>query len=115
VKLGVARWPEKPREPDSLTSNCSVDKPSVMEGSNDLVQATATATDSYGHPLTYNWTATGGKISGNGPYARWESSGTAPGSYALTALVDDGAGKTSNCSASVMVLPKPAAPGGENK
>jgi hypothetical protein len=86
-----------------------------MEGSNDLVQATATATDSYGHPLTYNWTATGGKISGNGPYARWESSGAAPGSYALTALVDDGAGKTSSCSASVKVQPRPGAPAGENK
>ena len=115
AKLGFARWPEKPREPDSLTSSCSVDKPSVMEGSNDLVQATATATDSYGHPLTYNWTATGGKISGNGPYARWESNGAAPGSYVLTALVDDGAGKTSSCSASVTVQPKPTAPGGENK
>jgi hypothetical protein len=115
VKLGVARWPEKPREPDSLTSSCSVDKPSVTEGSNDLVQATATSTDSYGHPLTYNWTATAGKISGNGPYARWESTGAAPGSYTLTALVDDGAGKTSSCSASVTVLHKPAAPGGENK
>jgi hypothetical protein len=115
AKLGIARWPEKPREPDSLTSNCSVDKPSVMEGSNDLVQATATASDSYGHPLTYNWTATGGKISGNGPYARWESSGTAPGSYALTVLVDDGAGKTSSCSASVTILLKPVPPGGENK
>ena len=115
AKLGIARWPEKPREPDSLTSSCSVDKLSVVEGSNELVQATATATDSYGHPLTYNWTATGGKISGSGPYARWESSGTAPGSYALTALVDDGAGKTSSCSASVTVQPKPPGTGQGNR
>jgi hypothetical protein len=114
-KLAGAYWPEKPREPDSLTSSCSVDKPSVTEGSNDLVQATAAATDSYGHPLTYNWTATGGKISGSGPYARWESSGAAPGAYALTAHVDDGAGKTSSCSASVTVQPKPAAAGRENR
>jgi hypothetical protein len=108
-KLAGAYWPEKPREPDTLTSSCSVDKPSVIEGSNDLVQATATATDSYGHPLTYNWTATGGKISGSGPYARWESSGATPGTYTLTAHVDDGAGKTSSCSSSVTVQPKPAA------
>lgn len=108
VKLGVAYWPEKPREPDSLTSSCSVEKPSVMEGSNDLVQASAMATDAYGHPLSYNWTATGGKITGNGPYARWESSGVGAGTYSLVAHVDDGAGKTSSCSASVVVQPKPA-------
>jgi outer membrane protein OmpA-like peptidoglycan-associated protein len=108
AKLGVARWPEKPREPDSLTTSCAVDKQSVMEGSADLVQATATATDVYGHPLTYDWTATGGKISGSGPYARWESSGAAPGSYAMTVRVDDGAGKTASCSVSVKVQPKPA-------
>lgn len=109
AKLAGAYWPEKPREPDSLTVSCSVDKPSVMEGSNDLVQATATANDTYGHPLTYDWTATGGKISGSGPYARWESNGAASGSYSLTAHVDDGAGKTASCSSSVTVQPTPAA------
>jgi len=109
AKLAGAYWPENPREPDSLTATCSVDKPSVMEGSNDLVQATAVATDSYGHPLSYSWTATAGKISGSGPYARWESDGVAAGNYALTAHVDDGAGKTSSCSASITVQRKPAA------
>jgi hypothetical protein len=104
-KLGVAHWPEKLRAPDSLTSTCAVDKPSVMEGSTDVVQASAMATDDYGHPLSYSWTATGGKISGNGPYARWEPSGAAAGRYSLTVQVDDGAGKTSSCSTSVVVRP----------
>jgi outer membrane protein OmpA-like peptidoglycan-associated protein len=108
AKLAVAHWPEKPRVPDLLTSSCSVDKPSAMEGSNELVQATATANDSNGHPLTYNWTATGGTISGSGPYARWEPGSAAPGTYALTVNVDDGAGKTSICSTSVIVRPRPA-------
>ncbi|MGH9713950.1 MAG: hypothetical protein ACRD5M_11700 [Candidatus Acidiferrales bacterium] len=105
LKLAVAHWPEKPRVPDSLTSTCSVDKPSVMEGSNDLVQASVIATDAYGHPLSYSWSATGGKISGSGPYARWESSGAAAGNYSLTVQVDDGAGKTSSCTTSVVVRP----------
>jgi len=108
AKLAVAHWPEKPRVSDLLTSSCSVDKPSTMEGSNDLVQATAVANDSYGHPLTYSWTATGGAISGSGPYARWEPARAAPGTYALTVNVDDGAGKTSICSTSVIVRPRPA-------
>jgi outer membrane protein OmpA-like peptidoglycan-associated protein len=108
AKISGANWPEKPRPPDSLTSSCSVDKSSVLEGSNDLVQASATATDAWGHPLTYTWTATGGQISGSGPYVRWDSSGVGPGSYALTVHVDDGAGKTSTCSSTVTVQPKPA-------
>jgi outer membrane protein OmpA-like peptidoglycan-associated protein len=107
-KLAAARWPVKPREPDNLTSSCSVDKPSVMEGSSDVVQASATATDAWGHPLTYTWTATGGKIDGTGPYARWNPAGAGAGSYSLTAHVDDGAGMTSTCSSTVNVQPKPA-------
>jgi outer membrane protein OmpA-like peptidoglycan-associated protein len=107
VKVAGANWPEKARPPDTLTSSCSVDKSSVLEGSNDLVQATATATDAWGYPLTYTWTATGGQISGSGPYVRWDSTGVGPGTYALTAHVDNGAGKTSTCSTNVTVQPKP--------
>ena len=99
VKLAGAYWPEKPREPDVLTSSCSADKSSVVEGSNASVQTTASATDSWGHPLTYTWSANGGKITnGSSPYARWDSEGAAPGAYTLSLRVDDGTGKTSSCS-----------------
>jgi outer membrane protein OmpA-like peptidoglycan-associated protein len=111
VKLTGAYWPEKPREPDQLTSSCSADKSSVVEGSNEAVQTTATATDLWGHPLTYTWTANGGKITnGSSPYARWDSEGVAPGTYTLSLRVDDGAGKTSTCSTNVRVDPKPKPP-----
>jgi outer membrane protein OmpA-like peptidoglycan-associated protein len=111
VKLAGAYWPEKPREPDQLMSSCSADKSSVVEGSNVPVQTTATATDSWGHPLTYTWTANGGKITnGSSPYARWDSEGVAPGAYTLSLRVDDGAGKTSSCSTNVRVDPKPKPP-----
>jgi hypothetical protein len=106
AKLSGAYWPEKPGVPDSLTASCSVNKSSVIEGSSDLVEATATATDSYGHPLTYTWTATGGKMDGSGPYARWSAADAAAGNYTLTAQVDDGAGKTASCTAAVTVQPK---------
>jgi outer membrane protein OmpA-like peptidoglycan-associated protein len=82
-----------------------------VEGSNAAVQTTASATDSWGHPLTYTWTANGGKISnGSSPYARWDSEGAAPGNYTLTLRVDDGTGKTSSCSTNVRVDPKPKPP-----
>ena len=111
VKLAGAYYPEKAREPDVLTSSCSADKSAVVEGSNASVQTTASATDSWGHPLTYTWTANGGRITnGSSPYARWDSEGVAPGAYTLTLRVDDGAGKTSSCSAPVRVDPKPKPP-----
>jgi hypothetical protein len=106
IKVAAAHWPTKPLPPDSLTSSCSVNKPSVIEGSGDYVIASATATDTNGHPLTYMWTATAGQINGAGPYVRWDSTGVAAGSYTLTLRVDDGAGKTSNCSANVIVQPR---------
>ncbi|MGA9143470.1 MAG: PKD domain-containing protein, partial [Candidatus Acidiferrales bacterium] len=111
IKLAAARWPEKPREPDALTSSCSADRSAVVEGSNASVQTTASATDSWGHPLTDTWTANGGKITnGSSPYARWDSEGVAPGSYTLSLRVDDGTGKTSSCSVPVRVDPKPKPP-----
>ena len=110
IKVGTAFWPEKPLPPDSITSSCVVDKSSLMEGSNEGVVATATATDLNGRPLTYVWTASGGKISGVGSFVRWDSAGVAPGSYTLTSRVENGAGNTSSCSANVVVQPKPAPP-----
>src|ERR1700741_949748 len=111
VKLAGAYWPEKPREPDQLTSSCSADKSSVVEGSNAAVQTTANATDLWGHPLTYTWTANGGKITnGSSPYARWDSEGVGPGTYTLSLRVDDGAGEISSCSTNVRVDPKPKPP-----
>jgi outer membrane protein OmpA-like peptidoglycan-associated protein len=108
VKVAFARWPEKPLPPDNVTASCSAEKSSVMEGSNESVAATATATDAYGRPLNYTWTATGGKISGTGPYVRWDSSGAAAGKYSLSARVDNGAGNGASCSTTIAVQPKPA-------
>jgi|HubBroStandDraft_6_1064221.scaffolds.fasta_scaffold00282_13 hypothetical protein len=108
LKLSAARYPEEvhKRVPDTLSTTCSVDKPGITEGSNDAVQASAMARDSYGHPLSYTWTASGGAIAGTGPVARWDSTGVAAGSYTLSVHVDDGNGQTSACSTSVTVQPR---------
>lgn len=110
AKVGAAYWPEKPREPDVLTSSCSVDKSSVMEGSAEYAQASVNASDSYGYPLTYTWTASGGKITGTGPSVRWDPAGAAAGTVTLATRVDNGAGKTSSCSSTITVQPKPNPP-----
>src|ERR1700693_5574348 len=108
VKIAFARWPEKPLPPDSVTASCSAKKSSVMEGSNESVAATATATDANGRPLNCTWTASGGNISGTGPYVRWDLAGLGAGNYNLTARVDNGAGNNASCSTSIAVRPKPA-------
>jgi outer membrane protein OmpA-like peptidoglycan-associated protein len=108
VKIAFARWPEKPLPPDNVTASCSAGKSSVMEGSNESVAATATATDANGRPLNYTWTTSGGNISGTGPYVRWDSTGLSGGNYSLTARVDNGAGNNASCSTSITVRPKPA-------
>jgi outer membrane protein OmpA-like peptidoglycan-associated protein len=110
IKIGGAYWPEQPLPPDSVTASCAADKSSIMEGSNEAVVITATGTDANGRPLTYTWMASGGKISGVGPYVRWDSVGTAAGNYTITTRVDNGAGTSASCSATVAVQPKPAPP-----
>ncbi len=110
IKIGGAYWPEQPLPPDSVTASCAADKSSIMEGSNEAVVITATGTDANGRPLTYTWTASGGKVSGVGPYVRWDSVGAAAGNYTITTRVDNGAGTSSSCSANVAVQPKPAPP-----
>src|SRR3984885_8713261 len=108
VKIAFARWPEKPLPSDSVTASCSAEKSSVMEGSNEFVAATATATDANGRPLTYTSSASSGKIYGVGPFVRWDSTGLAAGNYSLTARVDNGAGNNASCSTSIAVRSKPA-------
>lgn len=56
------------------------------------LEVTCNATDRDGDPLSYNWSAEGGQISGTGPQVVW----TAPqevGMYDVTVVVDDGRGQ----------------------
>ena len=107
VKVGTVNWPEKVRPPDTMTTACSIDKNAVMAGSSDQLAASVRATDAYNHPLTYTWTATGGKIDGTGPDVHWGAGDAAPGTYTITARADDGHGNTSSCSEDVTVNARP--------
>lgn len=48
--------------------------------------------------LTYNYTATGGKVSGTGATANADTTGLAPGSYTVTANVSDGKKGAASCN-----------------
>jgi len=110
VKLGVASWPvkEKPNRPP--VASCSADKTSVYAGTGEVVGVSVQASDPDGDPLTYSWTATGGRVDGSGPTVRWNSADTTPGVYTVTVKVDDGRGGTASCSVDIRVEPRPNRP-----
>ncbi len=56
------------------------------------VNVTTTATDQEGDTLVYNYTVSGGRIVGTGANVTWDMSGVRPGTYTITAGVDDGCG-----------------------
>jgi outer membrane protein OmpA-like peptidoglycan-associated protein len=97
-----------PNHPPTLAVSTSPDK--VTEGTGDSTVVQAKASDPDNDTLTYTWSATGGKIEGNGPEVRWNSQGVAPGKYTITGTVDDGRGGTASSSTDVTVEPHPNRP-----
>jgi hypothetical protein len=55
-------------------------------------QVTTTAIDPEKDVVTYSYTITGGRIVGQGAKVTWDLTGAAPGTYTVTAGVDDGCG-----------------------
>jgi hypothetical protein len=85
-----------------LTSSCSLNRPPVITSLEaeepgwtaplDSLQVTCDAEDPEGDELSYNWSASGGNITGTGPEAIW----TAPeevGMYDITVVVSDSQGR----------------------
>jgi hypothetical protein len=56
------------------------------------VSVTTVARDAENDVLTYNYTVSGGRVTGQGANVTWDLSGVAPGTYTITAGVDDGCG-----------------------
>jgi hypothetical protein len=64
----------------------------VVCSDNMTVQVTTTAVDPENDVLTYNYTVSQGRIVGQGANVSWDLTGVAPGTYTITAAVDDGCG-----------------------
>jgi len=56
------------------------------------INVATTAVDPENDVLTYNYTVSGGRIVGTGANVQWDVAGLAPGTYTVTAGVDDGCG-----------------------
>jgi len=98
--------PPPPPPPKAPVATCSADKTTVAPGEVVNVQATASSPDN--RPLNYDWTVTGGRITGSGPSVRWDTTNLAPGSYTATARVTDDRGLSAECSVTINVQAPPA-------
>ena len=89
----------------TLPANCPPDQMADpgCTPSATTVQLTANATDPDGDTLLYTWTATGGRVTGDGANVTWDLSGAAPGTYTANVEVDDGCGCISYASTTVTV------------
>jgi outer membrane protein OmpA-like peptidoglycan-associated protein len=107
----VFRWgahPEMVNRPPTAT--LTADKNSVVQGSPENVGLHCIASDPDGDSLTYSYTATGGRVDGTGPDARWNAGGAGPGNNTITCQVDDGHGGTASASVGIGVTAPPPAP-----
>lgn len=94
------------------TAACSVQPSEVLVG--EPITATATGSNfNPKHALTYNWSATGGKVTGKDGTATIDTNGVAGGSYTVTAHIVDPKQKKGgdvSCSANFTVKEPPKNP-----
>jgi outer membrane protein OmpA-like peptidoglycan-associated protein len=83
----------------SLTAN----KLAVKERDNETVAFNAQAADPEGGNIRYEWTASGGALSGDGGQRTWNSAGLAPGNYIIKVTVTDNCGNAATDSRSITV------------
>jgi outer membrane protein OmpA-like peptidoglycan-associated protein len=91
------------------TVSCDVEKTTILPGEN--VRCRATASDPDGDPLTYEWSATQGRVTGTGAEATFDSSGvSAPASVTVTVRVSDGRGGTASATCTIRIEQPKAKP-----
>ena len=92
---------EKPNTPPTIT--CAANPATITAGQSATI--TSTASDADNDKLTYSYKASGGKVSGTGATAQFDSTGVAPGSYTITCHVSDGRGGETDATTQVTVQP----------
>jgi outer membrane protein OmpA-like peptidoglycan-associated protein/opacity protein-like surface antigen len=95
----IVRVAPRPNRPPSIS--CSADRNTVTVG--DRVEITASASDPDNDPLTYSWSASGGRLEGTGPSVMFHTRDLSPGAYTITGHVDDGRNGTADCNLSIAV------------
>jgi len=76
--------------PPTLSLSASKSVVTTCDGTPSQVQLDAPATSPDGNPVHYRWSATGGRITGEGPSVVWDLEGLAPGIYKATINIQTG-------------------------
>lgn len=91
------------------SARCTATPTEIMAG--EPVQVTATTANfKPGKTLTYTWNTNGGQVEGQGETVNINTQGLAPGSYSVTAHVQESAKRFADCSASFTVKEPPKNP-----
>lgn len=97
---------EPPKHPP--TAQCSANPTTVQAGNASTINVTAGNPDN--RTLTYNYTTSAGRVSGNGATATLDTAGASAGPITVTATVTDDRGLSASCNASVNVEVPPPPP-----
>jgi hypothetical protein len=96
-----------------FTPDCPASDSSEAEGNSDYAEIEVATKGFSTDPtdvLTYNYTVSGGKIVGSGANVVWDLSGVKPGSYTITAGVDNGCGVCGATKTVVVIIREPNCP-----
>jgi hypothetical protein len=97
--------------PPPPPASCSVSTEPMEVMAGEPVHVTASGANfRQGRTLTYTWNSTGGKVSGSGMGGSVDTTGLAPGSYNVSAMVSDGKKASASCSGSFTVKEPPKHP-----
>jgi outer membrane protein OmpA-like peptidoglycan-associated protein len=97
---------EPPKHPPTIS--CSANPTTVQSGQPSTISCTGQSPDN--RPLTYNHTATGGRLTPNGPNATLDTAGAPAGPITVNSTVSDDRNLTANTSTSVNVEVPPPPP-----
>jgi hypothetical protein len=100
---------EPPKHPP--TASCSANPTTVRAGDTSTITVTAGNPDN--RPLTFNYTATAGRVTGHDSTATLDTAGASAGPITVTATVTDDRGLSANCEATVNVEVPPPPPQAE--
>lgn len=100
------RVEERPHHPPTVS--VSANPTTIKVGEKSAISCNATSPDNL--PLTYNYSASGGQVTGNGPQAQFDSTGVQPGTYSTKCEVTDSRGDKGDGSANIEVQQPPPPP-----